>query len=99
MSESFEDALGLRGYRVHGRVQGVGFRWWTRSTADRLGLTGHVRNLTNGSVEVHAAGRPAVLTEFEGLLAEGPPVARVTAVERIEADSKMSRERFEVAPW
>lgn len=46
---------------VRGRVQGVGFRWWTRARALELGLTGHARNLPDGRVEVAAQGpRPAV---------------------------------------
>lgn len=45
---------------VHGRVQGVGFRWWTRSRALELGLAGHAANLSDGRVEVVAEGpRPA----------------------------------------
>ncbi len=86
----------LRGYRVHGRVQGVGFRWWTRSMADRLGVGGHVRNLSSGSVEVHAAGRPDVLAKFERLIAEGPPFSQVTSVEYIEPDRDMSRVSFDI---
>ncbi|GAA4530697.1 acylphosphatase [Amycolatopsis samaneae] len=41
---------------VHGHVQGVGFRWWTRSRALELGLTGSARNLPDGRVEVVAEG-------------------------------------------
>jgi acylphosphatase len=41
---------------VHGRVQGVGFRWWTRSRASELGLSGHASNLRDGRVEVVAEG-------------------------------------------
>ncbi|ATY10361.1 acylphosphatase [Amycolatopsis sp. AA4] len=41
---------------VHGQVQGVGFRWWTRSRALELGLTGFARNLPDGRVEVVAEG-------------------------------------------
>lgn len=41
---------------VHGRVQGVGFRWWTRSRALELGLTGYVANQTDGRVLVVAQG-------------------------------------------
>ena len=41
---------------VHGRVQGVGFRWWTRSQALMLGLAGHAANLSDGRVEVVAEG-------------------------------------------
>ncbi|RJQ78337.1 acylphosphatase [Amycolatopsis panacis] len=41
---------------VHGQVQGVGFRWWTRSRALELGLVGFARNLPDGRVEVVAEG-------------------------------------------
>jgi acylphosphatase len=41
---------------VHGRVQGVGFRWWTRSRATELGLEGYASNLRDGRVEVVAEG-------------------------------------------
>jgi acylphosphatase len=41
---------------VHGHVQGVGFRWWTRSRALELGLVGHATNLPDGRVEVVAEG-------------------------------------------
>ncbi len=71
------------GFRVTGRVQGVGFRWWTRSLATELGLTGAVRNHADGSVVVHARGSDAQLADLRGRLAEGPPGARVTAVESI----------------
>ena len=41
---------------VHGRVQGVGFRWWTRSRALELGLVGYAANLSDGRVKVVAEG-------------------------------------------
>ena len=96
MSESRSGDLRLCAYRVHGRVQGVGFRWWTRTVADGLGLSGHVRNLPSGSVEVHAAGSPDALAEFEKLIAEGPRPARVTSVEHIEPDGEMSLDGFDI---
>jgi acylphosphatase len=69
------------GYRVTGRVQGVGFRWWTRSLAVRLEVTGTVRNLPDGSVAVHARGTDDQLRRLQAQLAEGPPGARVTSVD------------------
>ena len=49
---------------VHGQVQGVGFRWWTRSKALALGLTGSARNLPDGRVELIAEGLPEELKAF-----------------------------------
>ena len=68
-------------FRVHGKVQGVGFRWWARSVARRLGVTGTVRNLTDGSVEVRARGTEQLLARLRAELQEGPPVASVTRID------------------
>lgn len=85
MSEERDDGRkDRRGYRLEGRVQGVGFRWWTRKTAEGLGLDGAVRNRADGSVEVVAFGPPEILDRFEGLLGRGPSGARVDACERVE---------------
>lgn len=65
------------GFRVTGRVQGVGFRWWTRSRATRLGLSGTVRNEPDGSVVVHARGPDDAVQALREWLAHGPPGARV----------------------
>lgn len=66
---------------VRGRVQGVGFRWWARSTAESLGLVGWVMNSDDErSVELVAEGRRADLDELERLLRIGPPGARVDSV-------------------
>ena len=75
-----------RAYRLVGRVQGVGFRWWTRGVAEELGVGGSVRNLADGSVEVRAVGPEDALDHFEERLRLGPRLARVDRVERIEAD-------------
>ncbi|STC68201.1 acylphosphatase [Corynebacterium pilosum] len=60
---------------VHGHVQGVGFRWWTRSRALELGLTGHARNLRDGRVEVVAEGEQALVEKLLSLLDEDPSTA------------------------
>lgn len=80
------------GFRVTGRVQGVGFRWWTRSLATRLGLSGSVRNLPDGSVAVHARGTDAQLADLRAQLAEGPPGARVTSVDPVPFSAEGIRE-------
>jgi acylphosphatase len=66
---------------VTGRVQGVGFRWWTRSLATRLGISGSVRNLPDGTVAVHARGSEEQLRDLQAQLAEGPPGAGVSSVD------------------
>lgn len=66
---------------VRGKVQGVWFRSWTRETAREIGVTGWVRNLPDGAVETLARGTEKQLDRFEQRLWDGPPLARVAAVE------------------
>ncbi|HEX2704690.1 MAG TPA: acylphosphatase [Candidatus Lustribacter sp.] len=61
---------------VQGGVQGVGFRWWTRSRALELGLEGFARNLADGRVEVCAQGRPEAVDRLVVLLGEQPSTRR-----------------------
>jgi len=70
-----------RRYRVTGRVQGVGFRWFTEEAALREGLSGFVRNLPDGSVEAEAEGDAEALLRFERALRQGPRGARVDGVD------------------
>jgi len=84
---------------VTGRVQGVGFRAFTAATARRLGLTGWVRNLPDGSVEALAEGARRDLDEFVTALRSGPPAARVTdVVTRWEDPAAPQAAGFEVRP-
>jgi acylphosphatase len=92
-SERESEAAGARGlesetraYRVEGRVQGVGFRWWTRRAAAELGLSGSVQNSPDGSVEILAVGSRSALADLEDALSVGPVFARVDDVVRIAAD-------------
>lgn len=70
-----------RHFLVSGQVQGVFFRASAESIAHRLGLTGWVRNLRDGRVELVACGEEAQLKQLEEWLWHGPPRARVTQVE------------------
>ena len=70
-----------RKFIVSGRVQGVGFRYFTQDTAHREGLHGRVRNLPDGRVEVEAEGDEETLARFEAALWRGPSHARVDNVE------------------
>jgi len=66
---------------VSGRVQGVWFRASTRDKARELGVTGTVRNLPDGDVEVVAEGEEHVVEQLLQWLWHGPPFARVDQVE------------------
>jgi acylphosphatase len=77
-------AVAAARFIVHGRVQGVGFRWFVWNHAERLGLHGLARNLRDGSVEVIAAGSETGLAELERALQRGPAAARVEGVERCD---------------
>jgi acylphosphatase len=72
---------------VRGRVQGVGFRWFVREGARRLGVRGWVRNRGDGSVEVEAAGDPGSIHELRTLLRRGPSGAHVSAVDDLPVAS------------
>jgi acylphosphatase len=74
-----------RRYLVHGRVQGVGYRWFVQQVADSLGIRGWVRNLDDGGVEVYAMGSQAEHDELSGRLHTGPRMADVRGVEVLEA--------------
>ena len=67
---------------VSGRVQGVFYRASTREQALRLGLSGHAKNRVDGCVEVLASGEAEALDALERWLLQGPPAARVEAVDR-----------------
>lgn len=71
---------------IHGRVQGVGFRWFVRERAAGLGLGGWVRNRADGAVEVSAEGDPADLDRLLEALAAGPPGALVDRLEIVRRD-------------
>jgi acylphosphatase len=73
-----------RRWVVRGRVQGVGFRDFVQRRAIEIGVRGYVRNLSDGSVEVVAAGSARQLAELAGYLHKGPWLSEVRAVEESE---------------
>jgi len=77
---STNDPLTRRHIIVAGRVQGVGFRWFAKETAESLGVTGWVRNRADGTVEAEAEGTAAALDEFERRLKTGNPHATVSEI-------------------
>jgi acylphosphatase len=65
---------------IRGRVQGVGYRMWTRDEAERQGLADHVRNRPNGSVEAVFSGPVDAVGRILEACRHGPPGARVSEV-------------------
>lgn len=72
-----------KAYRIHGRVQGVGFRYWTQYQGRRLGLRGSVRNCPDGTVIVDFAGSRNAVDEMTRQLREGPSAAHVDELEEL----------------
>ncbi len=85
-----------RRWFVAGRVQGVFFRASTQAEAQRLALQGLVRNLPDGRVEVVACGPPEALDALRQWLHDGPPQARVDAVEEAQEVPEHVPTGFEV---
>ncbi|MCM8594630.1 acylphosphatase [Accumulibacter sp.] len=76
-----------RNLRVHGRVQGVGYRWTLCAEAERLGLSGWVRNRRDGSVEALVSGMPEAIDALVVWAWRGPSMARVERVSCSEGNA------------
>jgi acylphosphatase len=81
---------------IHGYVQGVGFRYFARETANELGLIGWVRNRSDGAVEVVAEGEEGRLARFVGLLKQGPFRADVESTDVTWSEPTGEFDRFYV---
>jgi acylphosphatase len=75
-------------YRITGRVQGVGYRYFALVEAQGLGVAGYAKNLSDGSVEVVAEGPDEAVQAFESRLREGPAFSRVEIVDRAPLASR-----------
>lgn len=82
--------------RISGRVQGVGFRWFVVTEAERLGLRGWVGNTPDGAVELEAEGRTEVIARFRARLEQGPPAARVSAIDELPVGTAELGRGFEI---
>ena len=85
-----------RRFYIGGRVQGVGFRWFTKDAAARAGVTGWVRNLPDGRVEAYVEGDPQAVTQIEAALRSGPRGARVQTVAVEDEDAAGSYTDFSI---
>ncbi len=81
---------------VKGRVQGVGFRYFTKGKADELHLTGWVRNRPDGTVELFAKGDRSNLEQFMQSLIAGPTGSRVEKVEPQWVEDHQDYQGFEI---
>ncbi len=72
----------LRLIRIHGKVQGVGYRFFATRVARRLGLKGSIQNQRDGTVEAIVEGEKKVIDEWIEELKEGPRYAEVTSIDQ-----------------
>jgi acylphosphatase len=84
---------------VHGRVQGVGFRFFVRDIGMRLGLTGNVSNLPDSTVEIIVEGNPKRIVDFIGEVQKGPSLARVERLEIQDLPDGVSYSTFHIEGW
>jgi acylphosphatase len=80
---------------IAGRVQGVGFRYFARRSAELTGVRGWASNRADGSVEVHAEGDAKALEDFEARLRVGPRMAEVRSVE-VQDDAVLDLSSFDI---
>lgn len=76
---------------IHGRVQGVGYRWWATQEARALGLSGWVRNRRDGAVELLAIGPEAACRLLAQACLQGPEGADVSRVDAVPGEDDGSR--------
>lgn len=81
---------------ISGRVQGVSFRYYTQKEAQRLQLTGWVRNQPDGSVMTTAEGSEDALQRFVQFLHQGPAAARVSQVTTVWQEASGEFSQFEI---
>lgn len=86
----------VRRYRIKGRVQGVGFRYFVLREAEALGVHGWVRNLADGAVEALARGTSGELDQFLVRLQEGPRWSRVISVSVTDESDEDVAKGFEI---
>ena len=85
-----------RRFIVTGRVQGVGFRYFTHDAAVREGVTGWVANTPDGRVEAYVEGESEAVTRVERAIRQGPPGARVETVQVDAEEPSGAYSRFDI---
>lgn len=86
----------LRVIRIHGKVQGVGYRFFATRVARRLGLKGHVQNLRDGTVEAIVEGESQAIDDWIEELREGPRYAEVSKIDQEKREFRGTYGDFDV---
>lgn len=81
---------------VEGRVQGVGFRYFTAQAARELGLRGTVRNTSVGTVEIQVVGEAGLVEQLRQRISQGPPASHVQRVAVLPLDSPPTTQSFDI---
>lgn len=84
---------------VHGKVQGVGFRYFVQHVAQKLGLRGNVRNSPDLTVEILVEGDVKNIEKLIERVKEGPPLSRVQRVDVVDTTAKGSYSSFLIEGW
>jgi acylphosphatase len=84
---------------VHGRVQGVGFRYFVQHVGNRLGLAGNVRNCPDSTVEIVVEGDANKIADFIKQVEQGPALARVQRVEVVDIPIQGTYGSFSIEEW
>jgi acylphosphatase len=91
--------LQARQITVHGRVQGVGFRFYVQHIGNRLGLTGNVRNCPDSTVEIVVEGNAGKIADFIEQVRKGPSLARVQRVDVVDVPVQGTYGSFSIEGW
>jgi acylphosphatase len=84
---------------VHGRVQGVGFRYFVEHVGNRMGLRGNVRNCPDSTVEIVVEGDAGKVADFIRQVEKGPSLARVQRVDIVDIPAIGSYSSFSIEGW
>ena len=84
---------------VHGRVQGVGFRFFVQQVGNRLGLVGNVRNCSDSTVEILVEGTERSIAEFIKQVEKGPSLAWVQRVDVVDIPAQGAYGSFSIEGW
>ena len=84
---------------IHGRVQGVGFRYFVQHVGNRLGLTGNVRNCPDSTVEIIVEGDARRIADFIRQVEKGPSLAWVQRVDVVDIPVQGTYGSFSIEGW